>query len=234
MESRFGNTASKLRKSGKARSGAGLPADFLAMVVEVFTTNFDGPLNKLAKIKAGPAFKAAGEVFPNEILLSLTLAYPEQLAATTVHASVEFDPKASSPTAEDLLTACVDALGEVFGGILVDDQEKLENLADEALSALQDVPFEWTPVEIDKHRVFVKIDKSNPELDQLADEWLSKHDPSALDEDKGEQKRTEKLFVAGPKRPEELDLDEEESDDESEEEHDSDYSDEDDDGETVH
>lgn len=62
----------------------------------------------------------------------------------------------------------------------------------------------------------------------MADEWLAKHDPSALDEDMGEQKQTEKLFVTGPKKPGELDLDEDESD-ESE-----DDSDEDDEGQTVH
>lgn len=190
MESRHGNTASKLRKSGQVRSGGGLPADFTEMVREVFTTNFDREMKKLAAVKADPVFSSKGEIFPNEIVLSVTLGHEGQIAATTVYASVDFDPKASSPTAEDLLGACIDALGAVFSQIL----------ADESLSALENVPYEWTKLEIEKHHIFVKIDKSNPALDEMADDWLAKNDPKSLEEDEEEQKETEKLFVTGPKR----------------------------------
>jgi hypothetical protein len=196
MESRHGNKES----AGKTRSSE-LPLDYLAMVREVFSAHFDEGLKALGKIKPDPAFSVAGGIYPNEILLAVSLIHGGQLAATTVHASVDFDPKASAPTAQDLLAACVDAVGSVFEQLIdPKDRLKLEALAGESLSAFEGIPYEWTPVELERYRIFLKIDKSNPEIDKLTEDWLNQHDPERVKQAEEEESATEKLFVTGPKK----------------------------------
>ncbi len=197
MESRKGN---RNNLTSRAHS-TGLPVDFLRMVVEVFTANFDAGLKALSKIKPNPAFQAQGAIYSNEIILSVSLSHEGQLAATTVHVSCDFDPKASAPTAEDLLGTLVDAAGSVFGHFLdAKKPDRLEQLADESLSALEEAPFEWTLLELDNRRVHVKVDKSNLSIDQMTDEWLLKNDPDIAERERQEQAETEKLFVTGPKK----------------------------------
>lgn len=185
------------RKGSQLRSSP-LPVDFLRMVTEVFTTNFDEGLKRMGELtKVDVRFKAHGNVFADEVVLSVSLLTEGQMAATTVHASSDFDPKASSPTIEDLLSTCVDAIGGLYSQLLL--PERLEQLTSESLSAIEEAPFDWTQVQVEKRKVFLKIDKSNPELDQMADDWLAKHDPEFEQRQKEEQEETEKLFVTGPK-----------------------------------
>ena len=111
---------------------------------------------------------------------------------------MDFDPKANLPTAQDLLNVCVDAIAGVFQGLLdPKNKERLEQLTSESLSALEDVPFEWTAVDIEKRKVFVRLDKSNPTLDAMADDWLAKNDPEFKKKEDSEHSETEKLFVTG-------------------------------------
>jgi len=180
-----------------------LPVDFLKMVGEVFATNFDEGLKAFEKVTGGAAssFKAGGQIFADEIVLTVSLLTENQIAATTAYASIDFDPKASSPTLQDQLAFCVDALGGLFS-VLMDPgkPEELEKLANESLSALEDVPYDWTPVDVEKRKVYLKLDKSNPVLEQAADDWLAKNDPDYKKRLKEEQSETEKLFVTGPKK----------------------------------
>jgi len=171
------------------------------MVNEVFTTNFDAGLAAFSKLKGRPTyFAATGEVFADEIVLSVSLHVQDELAATTVHSSTDFDPKASSPTAQDLLASCVDAIGTVFDR-LMDTAEKgcIERLAQESLAVLEDVPFEWSQVEIERRKIWLKIDRSNPSVDQLTDEWIAKNDPDFQKHVEEEEAKTQDLFVTGPK-----------------------------------
>ena len=102
---------------------------------------------------------------------------------------------------QDLLSICVDAAGGLFGTLLtLGDKQQLEQLADESLSALNNVPFEWTGLKVEKQTVFLMIDKSNPQIDTLADQWLEKNDPEAEKRRKEEEEQTEALFVTGKKK----------------------------------
>ena len=179
-----------------------LPKDFLKLVKEIFTTNFEEGLTALAKIHPGPRFEPRGAVFADEVVLSMSLILEAQLAATTGYASCDFDPKASSPTAQEVLAACLDALGSLFDGILdAKNPERLKQLVGESLSAIDDAPYDWSPVEVDRFKIYLKIDKTNPALDEMADEWLKKHDPDRKARKKREHEETEKLFVSGPRKP---------------------------------
>lgn len=193
---------SESRKHNPLKSTA-LPSDYLKIVSGIFDTNFDAGLKALDQLKKAKShFFAHGRVYVDEVVLSISLMHKDHLAATTVHASSDFDPKASAPTIEDLLAACVDAVGAIYGQLLDPAKpERLEQIADESLSALEDVPFQWTPVKVEKHTIHLKVDKSNPMLDEMADDWLAKHDPEFKKRSHEEHAETEKLFVTGPKKP---------------------------------
>jgi len=181
--------------------GSELPSDFIEMVCEVFTAHFDESLQKLSAIAGTPfVFEASGMIYPSEILLRVTLRSPEELAATTVHASVDFDPKASAPTAQDLLSSCVDGAGSLLDWLLQGEgaDERLDAVASSSLSALDGIPWEWSPIEIQGRSIFVRIDKANPALDSMADEWLAAHDPEHQRAEAEAQEATRSRFIARP------------------------------------
>lgn len=179
-----------------------LPSDYLKMVSEVFASNFDEGLKRIKKLtKETSRFECTGAVFPSEIVLCVTLVHGKDLSATSVYASADFDPKASTPTIQDLLAYCVDAAGTVLMPLLTAKKDSvLEDLVNSPLSALENVPFEWTSVEVEKRRIYVKLDKSNPRLEEMADEWLRKHDPDLARLEEEQEAETERLFVTGPSR----------------------------------
>jgi pyocin large subunit-like protein len=196
------------RKKHDPSSGASsskfsdLPVDYVKMVNEVFTTNYDEGLKALAKINPARAyFSTTGRIYIDEIIVCVSLLHEGQMAATSVYASSDYDPKASSPTIQDLLAACVDSIGAVYSQLLSPETpEVLEQLANESLSALENIPYDWTEFAVEKRKVYLKVDKANPEIDQMTEEFLKKHDPDFQAEIEEEQKETEKLFVTGPKR----------------------------------
>ncbi len=184
--------------------GSALPVDYLKMVSEVFSSNFDTGLKAIKKLKpkSQAGFKAYGMIYPSEIVLAISLFTGDQLGATTAYASSDYDPKASSPTAEDLLGASVDAIGSVFSYLFETKHPKrLEQVLAESLSALEDIPFKWTEMEVGRFKIHLLVDKSNPDLDLMADDWLSKNDPGLKELEKQNQEEAEKLFVTGkPKK----------------------------------
>ncbi|MFL5812398.1 MAG: hypothetical protein ACJ763_02375 [Bdellovibrionia bacterium] len=179
-----------------------LPVDYVKMVNEVFATNFDEGLKALAKINPAPAhFTTTGRIYIDELIVCVSLLHEGQMAATSVYASCDYDPKASAPTIQDLLAACVDAIGAVYSQLLSpENPEIIEQLANESLSAMENIPFEWAELKVERYKVYLKVDKANPMLDQMADAWLEKNDPEIRAEHEEEEKETENLFVTGPKR----------------------------------
>lgn len=183
------------RRKRTAGKSSPIPGDYAKMVSEIFTSNFDDGLKKIAKLKRGSGrFEVHGAIFLDEVVLSVSLLVGKELAATTVYASMDYDPRASVPTIQDLLSACVDAIGGVFAPLL---SEQTEGLIDQSLSALKKVPFHWTEATVERFKVQVKIDKSNPNLDRMADDWLDRNDPARKTERDEEHQETEKLFVTG-------------------------------------
>lgn len=199
MESRKGHTFEGT--TGIRAKHSPLPVDYLKMVKDVFTTNFDEGLQAVNAIKPGTEFVASGSIFPDEIVVSLSLVNQHELAATTGYASIDYDPKASAPTIQELLSACVDGLGALYTQILdTENKERIEQIAEASLSAFEGIPFEWAKLAVEKHNVYLKVDKANPNLDQLADDWLAKNDPELAAREREEHTETEKLFVTGPKK----------------------------------
>jgi len=191
------------RKQGPTHSVAKsseLPVDYLKMVKEVFDANFDEGMKRLGSQLKEPRFQAWGAVFPDELLVAVTVTSEGTIAATTVSASVDFDPKASAPTLQDLLSRCIDAIGSVYGSIFEEGKpERMDVLVSETLRDAENLPFEWTELEIEKRAVWVRLDKSNPALDQMAEEWLNANDPDRKAAQEDEESATEDLFVTGPR-----------------------------------
>jgi hypothetical protein len=191
----------KERRKASPSTHSGLPQDYTKMLQDVLSANFAHELEAF-KMTSPPEFRASGEIYSDEVVLHLSLLETGKLAATTVHASSDFDPKASSPTVEDLLAICVDAAGDLFSALfqLQPDAEGTPAILSSSLASLGAAPLAWTEVEVQKRKLFVKVDKSNPVLDQAADDWLAKNDPEFIEREKAELEASESLFVV-PKKP---------------------------------
>jgi hypothetical protein len=159
-----------------------LPADYTKLVTETVTTALTKGLNEIKKTHPKIAFTANGGIYADEVFLAITLSQGDQdLSATTVYASSDFNPNAEMPTLEMVLAACLDAAGSVFDFYLNPaNPERREQLLHTTLAAVEEAPFEWTRVELNdiiRYPAWVRMDKLNPALEALASEWLSKHDP---------------------------------------------------------
>jgi hypothetical protein len=189
------------RKIHETRYSA-IPSDYAKLVNDVFTTNFDAGLKALEKAtRAKFHFSATGRIYANEIVLCISLIEEKQLAATSVYASCDFDSKASSPTIEDLLSAGVDAAGGIFGELLDPaNAAGIESVLTRTLAALQNVPLEWTLVPAERYRVWIRVDKANPDLERQAEDWLRQNDPEQQAQMEQDELATRELFVTGPKK----------------------------------
>lgn len=183
------------RKATGGRS-SGLPSDYLRMTEEVFASNFSDALGKCGD-QPSARFSAGGEIYSDEVCVRMSLLQEGKLAGISVYASSDFDPKASAPTIETLLSICVDALGQVFQGLFewAEKEGQFSTLLSANLVDLHDLPLMWTQIEVEKRKIFVRVDKANPVLDQAADEWLSKNDPELKRQTTEEEEAAEGLFV---------------------------------------
>jgi hypothetical protein len=177
-----------------------LPDDYLKMICEVFDSNFEMGLKIFNEKRKDSFFKAKGAIYTQEIHLSVSLVSKNALAAETLYASCDFDPKASSPSAEELLSACVDAIGSIFNTLLDEKKPKqIHEFAEGLPEILDQLPVHWTPLESNKREVFVRFDRANPLLETLTEQWLKENDPKWTESEEKTQKKMEDLFFTGPK-----------------------------------
>lgn len=192
------------RRKGTESSHSELPSDYTQMVTEVFTSNFSEALAGLG-LEPPARFVAGGEIYSDEIVVHVAIVQEGRLAGVTAYASSDFDPKASSPGVEDLLGICVDAVGDLVQSLFElaeksgNPESLLSSSLDELAAGKAALPLEWTPADVGKRKIFLRVDRTNPQLDGAADEWLKKHDPEFLKNEEKELKKAEKLFVLPPK-----------------------------------
>ena len=162
-----------------------LPVDYLKMVEESMNETLAAGLDEMKKTHPVCDIKASGALYSNEVLLAITLSHGEKnLIATTVYASADFNPMMPEPGIELILSECLDSAGSVFEHYLDPKHpERIAQLASASIGSLEEAPFEWTPMEKTKVSVWVKIDKSNPALESMAEDWLKDHDPAYSKED---------------------------------------------------
>ncbi|MBC7398197.1 MAG: hypothetical protein H7333_12215 [Bdellovibrionales bacterium] len=158
-----------------------LPVDYLKLVEETLSTSLEKGLSELKKTHPAAHFASKGAIFSDEIIMAVTLSQGEnRLAATTVYGSVDFNPLAEKPKMDDLLSINVEAIASVFAVFLdTNSPEKIDQIMHHSLSAIEEAPFDWTKIKLEDGLipVWVKLDKSNPLLDELTEKWLSENDP---------------------------------------------------------
>jgi hypothetical protein len=140
-----------------------------------------------------------GEIAADEISVGVSLITDQKLAATTIWGSADYDPLASQPNVETLLSAIIDAIGILFEALfdpkVVKNKEPYSVLLAHTTGELENIPFEWTETESNKIRVYIKLDKANAKLDQLTEEWLKQHDPEYQKQKEEALREAEELFV---------------------------------------
>ncbi len=191
----------------KTKSTTDLPVDFTKMVCEVLTKHYKTSLDLIeSDIGERPSFSVSGNIFGDEIVMSVSLGLASAMAHTTLHISSDFDPKASFPSAQDLLAVSVDAAGAWYESYLGDQdttKERRDALTAVSLAAFEpfgDVPYDWAEIEVEKRKVFLKLDKSNSSLEAAADHWLAAHDPDYQKEEMQEEIEVQSKFVTGPSK----------------------------------
>ena len=172
------------RRSPKRASekATALPPDYMALVSNVFATNFASELERLTTPGERPAFRTGGGLFPNEVVLWVALAQPGRMGATTVHASCDFEVGDETPQdAEARLAACVDAIGLVFSELLA--PEAMPRLRIGSQATLEQMPMGWSETKIRDRAVYLMVDSSNPDLEKMTEDWLAKNDPDPIIDD---------------------------------------------------
>lgn len=238
FERRRLKSESKSEFSGASRSGrqehkdhkfAALPIDLLKMVNSVLDETFAGDLEKIRSTYPGEfskiQFESRGYIFPDEILLAVTLVQPGKIAANTILASADYNPNADLSLARsqeivhflldqigaflddqlrsnesqdgktnantDLLSQAAAAIADsklgtpilgALGGDSPDDYvtgNKLERFLSDTLGAMLNAPFDWSATKADeKTVVYLKVEKTNPSLEEAAELWLLNNDPA--------------------------------------------------------
>ena len=56
--------------------------------------------------------------------------------------------------------------------------EDFDKIFDASLGALENIPYDWSPVEVDRYKVYLKLDRSNPNIEKMTEEWLNQNDPA--------------------------------------------------------
>jgi hypothetical protein len=159
-----------------------LPIDYVKLVEDTISTALQEGLKEVRKTHPKVGFYAGGKIYADEVLLAITLSQgDEDLFATTVYASADFNPLAEKPGIQLTLDSCLDAAGAVYDFYLgMKHPEKVQEIMDPSLGAMEEAPFEWTIVDLSSRAnlpVWVRIVKANPQLDAAAEKWLEQNDP---------------------------------------------------------
>lgn len=172
------------RRKDTAGACAKLPRDYLRLIEDVFNKNFSKQL--LGSAGKRERFLLFAEIYPDELVMSVSLKNPETLRMTTCYASVEYPPpqtrsetgqvSTAAETVEIAVNQCVDAVASFFATYFDEDRP-----VDYDLEYRQN----WTPIDLDKTtRVYLKINRDNTELDAEADTILQTVEPSKKDKKK--------------------------------------------------
>lgn len=151
------------RKQQTKKPGT-LPKEFLQTVAKLFQEQFD-------KESGGSSFMSYGALYPNEVILCVSLANPKSLAAASMHLSSDL-PKDVSEKPEKVtekLQVMVDMAASWYAQCFQGGAG-----LDAVLQEMNELDPSWQEVDWEGDTVFVKINKDNYALEGAASEFLKK------------------------------------------------------------
>jgi hypothetical protein len=151
------------------------------MIQDVFLKNFAKQLR--GKGKERETFVASGEIFPDEILVAVSLKNPKNLRMTTCYGSMDFPPpslipesgapgaiagSSASDAVQHAVNGCIDVIGGFFQSFFQEDRP---------VDYDNEYCDDWTAVDLDKTtRVYLRINRDNLELEAASDDFLERHE----------------------------------------------------------
>lgn len=159
--------------------GERLPSEYLNMIRGVFGQNFSEKLK--GKGKNREAFVVFGEVYPDEILVAVSLKNPVNLRMTTAYASLDFPPpslkgesggpalmtNSTSDAVQMSVNSCIDVIASFFQTYFDEDRP---------VDYDQEYRQDWVTVDIDKTtKVYLRINRDNLELEAASDDFLAQN-----------------------------------------------------------
>lgn len=144
------------------KSPSSLPAEFLSTVATLFQKQFTQSM-------AGSTFLVYGNLFPDEVVLCVSLSHPKSLPAASIHISSDLTEKMSANPEKvtERLKSMVDVAASWFSQCF-EAGKGLEAVLDE----LKDASPAWQEFEWEGAPLFVKLNRDNYTLEKAADELL--------------------------------------------------------------
>ena len=159
------------------------------MIEGVFNKNFSS--NLMGRGKKREIFVVFGEIYPDEILVAVSLKNPVNLRMTTCYASMDFPPpslkgesggpaimaNSASEAVQMSVNSCVDVIASFFQTYFTEDRP-----VDYDVEYRQN----WVIVEVDKTtKIYIRINRDNLELEAASDAFLAQHEAMVESESVG-------------------------------------------------
>lgn len=204
------------RRKDTPTRGEKLPRQYLDLITDVFRKNFSDKMKGRGKNRE--AFVIFGEIYPDEVLMAVSLKNPANMRMITCYASIDYPPAMTIPesgqaaqtmasahvSVETAVNACIDVVASFF-----------QTYFDEGRPVDYDAEYrqDWLPVDLDKTtRIHIRLNRDNLELEDASDTFLAQHE--AMAEQASEQREPDRVQEAMQSLVEEV---EEEAEEENEE-----------------
>ncbi len=150
-----------------------LPKDFLTTVSKLFKKQF-GTETK------GSDFLVYGSLYPDEVILCLSLTHAKSLRAASMHISADVAKETSENPEKvtEQLKSMVDVAASWFAQSLQGGKG-----LDSVLAELADMDPAWQPFDWEGQKLHVKLNKNNYALERAANDFLKK---AGFEEEDGE------------------------------------------------
>lgn len=157
-----------------------LPKEFIHNVGSLMGKQFKTKLE-------GSTFLVYGNLYPNEVVICISLNHPKSLRAASLHISSDLPKK--SVESPDVVTDCLKDMVDVAASWYAQALESGKGL-DSVIEEMGEIKPDWQELEWEKRTLFVKLNRDNYSLERAANDFMKQAgiDPEEeMDEDDIEQ-----------------------------------------------
>lgn len=169
----------RLARKKQTKKPTQLPKDFLLSVGKLFNEQFK-------KERRDAEFLIYGDLYMNEVLFCASLTHPKSLAAASFYLSMDLTKDVSEKP--ELVTEKLKVMVDIAASWFAQSFGSGGGL-EAVLNALKDSPVTWEEFTWEKETLFVKINKDNHALENVADKLLK--DAGITDEELEEMEMLE-------------------------------------------